>query len=105
MIYANKKVNAKVNSAQQTAQIIANVKALEERKLIRLEADTVFLHPEIWKDYAMAINWINCLHLYYQIKRQLKKSDSLYFKNISSDEVIGIVISKKAKVLIPLAIR
>jgi hypothetical protein len=100
MIYANKKVNTKINTAQQTALIIANVKALESKNLIRLETDTVFLYPEIWKDKTMAINWINCLHHYYCLKKQLKSSQLLYFKNITTAELIGSIINKKPKVLI-----
>ncbi len=100
MIYANKKVNLKGNLAQQTAQIIANVTALESKNVIRLENDTVFLYPQIWKDKIAAINWINCLHHYYSLKKQLKSSAPLYFKNIETEELIGSVVNKKPKVLI-----
>ncbi|WP_316767237.1 hypothetical protein [Pedobacter frigiditerrae] len=100
MIYANKKVNLKGNLAQQTAQIIANVTALESKNVIRLESDTVFLYPQIWKDKIAAINWINCLHHYYCLKKQLKGSSPLYFKNIETEELIGTMINKKPKVLI-----
>ncbi|RZL33618.1 MAG: hypothetical protein EOO96_11880 [Pedobacter sp.] len=37
MIYANKKVSSKPNLAAQTAKIIANVKELEAKNLIKLE--------------------------------------------------------------------
>lgn len=100
MIYANKKVNLKGNLAQQTAQIIANVTALESKNVIRLESDTVFLYPQIWKDKIAAINWINCLHHYYCLKKQHKASATLYFKNIETEELIGTMINKKPKVLI-----
>lgn len=100
MIYANKKVNLKGNLAQQTAQIITNVTALESKNVIRLETDTVFLYPQIWRDKIAAINWINCLHHYYCLKKQLKNSAPLYFKNIETNELIGSMINKKPKVLI-----
>lgn len=100
MIYSNKKVNQKGNSAQQTAQIISNVTMLSSKNLIRLEEDTVYLYPELWKDKATALNWINCLHLYYVVKRQFKGSAPLYFKNIVTEELIGSIVNKKAKVLI-----
>ncbi len=100
MIFANKKVSTKGNLAQQTAQIIANVKALEEKELIRLEQETVFLNPVLWKDKISAINWINCLHHYYNLKKQLKSSASLYFKDITTGELIGTMINKKPKVLL-----
>jgi len=100
MIYANKKVNTKGNLAQQTAQIIANVIALEEKNLIRLAEDTIYLYPQIWKDKAAAINWINCLHHYYCLKRRYKSVAILYFKNIETDELIGTIINKKPKVLL-----
>lgn len=100
MIYANKKVTGKPKLAEQTAKIIANVKELEAKNLVRLTADTVFLHPQLWKDKITAINWINCLHHYYCLKKQLKGSQSLYFKNIATEELIGSFINKKAKVLI-----
>ena len=100
MFYANKKVNTKGNLAQQTAQIIANVNELESKKLIRLELDTVFLHPQLWKDKIAAINWINCLHHYYCLKKQMKSAGPLYFKNIHTNELIGRMLSKKPKVLI-----
>lgn len=99
MIYANKKVATKPNLAQQTAKIIANVKELESKNLIRLEPDTVFLYPQIWKDKIAAINWINCLHHYYSLKKQYKRTQSLYFKHIETEELIGSMINRKPKVL------
>ncbi|MFA6277967.1 MAG: hypothetical protein WC622_14530 [Pedobacter sp.] len=100
MIYANKKVVSKPDLAQQTAQIIFNIKEWENKNLIRLESDTVFLYPPLWKNKIAALNWINCLHHYYCIKRQMKKSDSLYFKNIETGELIGSMVNKKPKVLL-----
>lgn len=99
MIYANKKIASPTNLAQQTAQIIANVKALESKKLIRLEADTVYLSIGLWPNKKIASNWIDCLFIYYKIKKQFK-SQNLYFKNIETDELIGTCINKKAKVLV-----
>lgn len=99
MIFANKKVNLKENSAQQNAQIIANVIELEHKQLIRLTADTVFLYPQIWKDKASALNWINCLHRYYVLKRQYKSNAALYFRSIVTDELIGTYLNKKAKLI------
>lgn len=99
-MYANKKVNQKGNLAQQTAQIIANVMSLEEKNLINLTDDTVYLHPTLWKDKLSASNWINCLHRYYVVKRKVKPSAPLYFKAIDTLELIGSIIEKKPKVLL-----
>lgn len=99
MMYANKKINQKASLAQQTAKIIANVSALEQKNLIRLTLDTVYLYPEIWTDKLTALNWINCLHHYYIIKRQFKSTDPLYFKNMETEEPMGSILNKKAKVL------
>ncbi|RZL49034.1 MAG: hypothetical protein EOP00_07835 [Pedobacter sp.] len=100
MIYANKKVASKPNLAAQTAKIIANVRELEQKNLIRLETDIIFLYPQIWKDKIAAINWINCLHHYYCLKKHLKSTQPLYFKNIETEELMGSIINKKPKVLI-----
>lgn len=100
MIYANKKVNVKANTAQQMALIMANIKELTDKNLIKLTSDTVFLYPQIWKDEATALNWIKCLHLYYCLKRQFKSAAPLYFKHIESEELLGSIIHKKPKVLI-----
>lgn len=100
MIYANKKVNQKKNSAKQNALIIANVKELEQRNMIRMDIDTVYLQPQLWKDKVTALNWINCLHRYYMLKRKLKSSAPLYFKDMATNELIGNILNKKAKVLI-----
>lgn len=99
MIYANKKIANPKNLAQQTAQIIANVSALESKNLIRLENLTIYLHISLWSDKKVALNWIDCLFIYYKVKKQFK-SGTLYFKNIENDELIGTCINKKAKVLI-----
>lgn len=98
MIYANKKIASSVNLAQQTAQIIANVNALESKNLIRLEALTVYLHLSLWPDKKIALNWIDCMLIYYRVKKSFKGT-TLYFKNIETDELIGTCINKKAKVL------
>lgn len=100
MILANKKVNLKGNLAQQTAQIIANVNQLQEKHIVRLEEDTVYLYPKIWKDKATALNWLSCLHHYYCVKRKFKPSAPLNFKDMETEELIGTVVNKKAKVLI-----
>ena len=100
MNYANKKINQKGNLAQQTAQIISNVAILESKNLIRLDLDTVYLYPEIWKDKMAAINWIKCLHHFYVIKRQFKISAPLYFKHLATDELLGSMINKNPKILI-----
>lgn len=107
MIYTNKKIASTANLAQQTAKIIANVKALESKNLVRLESATIYLHISLWTDNKnklyidekVAKNWIDCLFIYYKVKKQFKSS-ALYFKNIETDELIGTFINKKAKVLI-----
>lgn len=99
MIYANKKIASSTNLAQQTAKIIAKVNALESKNLIRLEENTVYLSVELWTDMKVAKNWIDCLLIFYKVKRQFK-DNTLYFKNLATDELIGTCIYKKAKVLI-----
>lgn len=100
MIYGKKKVLQATNQAAQTAKIIANVRELEAKNLIRIEGDEVHLYPEIWKDKATALNWMKCLHLYCIMKKHFKESDPLYFKNINTGELIGSSKNKKASVLI-----
>ncbi|MCX2450634.1 hypothetical protein OQX61_05045 [Pedobacter sp. PLR] len=100
MIYAKKKVLNTANLAAQTAKIIANVKELEEKNVIRIQGNEVFLYPEIWKDKATALNWIKCLHLYCMMKKRFKESDSLFFKHIETEAPLGAFKNKKATVLI-----
>lgn len=100
MIYANKKVAVKTNTAQQTAQIIANVKDLESKNVIRIENNEVLLYPQIWKDKATALNWIKCLYLYCCIKKKIKDGHPLYFKHIETGQLIGSMNNKKPKVFI-----
>ncbi|RZK78258.1 MAG: hypothetical protein EOO92_11480 [Pedobacter sp.] len=100
MIYAKKKVQNNANLAAQTAKIIANVKELQEKNILRIEGDTVFVYPDIWKDKVTAINWIKCLHLYCMVKHRFKESDTLYIKNYITEEAIGTFKNKTAKVLI-----
>jgi hypothetical protein len=100
MIYAKKKVQHASNLAAQTAKIIANVKELEEKNLLRLEGNEVFVYPQIWKDKATALNWIKCLHLYYMVKKRFKESDTLDFKHFETGELIGSFKNKKATVLV-----
>lgn len=99
MIYAKKKVQNTANLAAQTAKIIANVKELEEKNLIRLEEKEIYLYPDIWKDAATALNWIKCLHLYYMLKKRFKESNPLLFKHMETGELIGSFKNKKAKVI------
>ncbi|MEE1944047.1 hypothetical protein VRU48_02935 [Pedobacter sp. KR3-3] len=100
MIYANKKVAVKTNIAQQTAQIIANVKELEAKNLISFAGNEVSLYPQIWKDKATALNWIKCLYLYCCLKKKIKDGNPLYFKHIETNEPLGSMVNKKPKVLI-----
>lgn len=100
MIYAKKKVQNNANLAAQTAKIIANVNELEQKNLLRIEANDVYIYPEIWKDKATALNWIKCLHLYCMIKKRFKESDHLNFKHYVSGALIGNFKNKKATVTI-----
>jgi len=100
MIYAKKKVQNNANLAAQTAKIIANVNELEQKNLIRIEDNEVYVYPEIWKDKITALNWIKCLHLYCMVKKRFKESDTLIFKHYVSGEVIGSFKNKKASVLV-----
>ena len=100
MIYAKKKVQNNANLAAQTAKIIANVNELEQKNLIRIEDNEVYVYPEIWKDKITALNWIKCLHLYCMVKKRFKESDTVIFKHYVSGEVIGSFKNKKASVLV-----
>lgn len=100
MIYAKKKVQHTAHLAAQTAKIIANVKELQEKNLLKIEGNEVHVYPEIWKDKATALNWIKCLHLYCMLKLRFKESDSLLFKNYTTGEQIGAYKNKKASVSI-----
>lgn len=102
MSLANKKVNQSKSSAQQNAQILAQVKSLLEKNLIKFENDEVLLYQQIWKDKASALNWIKCVHIYCVLKRGFKTTDPLTFKNIENQEIIGTFINKTAKLLINL---
>jgi hypothetical protein len=99
MIYVNKKIVSSTNLAQQTAQIIANVKALEQKNLIRIDGLTIYLNTSLWTDKKIASNWIDCLLIYYRVKKGYK-TGTLSFKNIETEELIGTCVNKKAKVLI-----
>jgi len=98
MIYAKKKVQHTSNLAAQTAKIIANVNELESKNLLKIEADTVFVYPQIWKDRTTALNWIKCLHLYCMVRKRFKESDTLYVKHYESGELIGAFKNKKPSV-------
>ncbi|SDJ28965.1 hypothetical protein SAMN04487898_102180 [Pedobacter sp. ok626] len=98
MIYAKKKIQNNANLATQTAKIIANVNELEQKNLVRIEGNDVFVYPEIWKDKATALNWIKCLHLYCMVKKRFKESDTLNFKHFVTKELIGTFKNKKASV-------
>lgn len=100
MIYAKKKVQHASNLAAQTAKIIANVKELEEKNLLRIEGDEVFVYPQIWKDKPTALNWIKCLHLYCMVKKRFKETDTLNFKHFETGELIGSFKNKKANAFI-----
>lgn len=100
MIYANKKVQQHTNNAAHTSKIIENVIALEEKNLVRISGNDVFLHPELWKDRLTALNWIKCLHVYCTLKKRFKDNDPLYFRHLETEEIIGTYIKKKASLSI-----
>lgn len=96
MIYSNKKVQGPANLAAQHAKIIANVNALQEKSLLRIENSNVFVYPAIWKDEATALNWIKCLHLYCILKLRFREKDPLNFRDFTTGELIGTFKNKKA---------
>ena len=54
---------------------------------------------KLYIDEKVALNWIDCLFIYYHVKKSFK-GDALYFKNIETEELIGTCINKKAKVFV-----
>lgn len=97
MIYSNKKFILNKNAAQDKTKIIANVIELQNQGLIKLTTDTVYLTQNLWKDRLSALNWISCLHIYYTFKMKMKPTESLYFKDIATEQLIGAIIHKKPK--------
>lgn len=104
MIYAKKKVQYASNLAAQTAKIITNVNELESKNLIKIEGDTVFVYPKIWKDKVTGLNWIKCLHLYCMTRKRFKETDNLYVKHYESKELIGAFKNKKPSICIEFPI-
>lgn len=100
MIYANKKVQNNADQSVQNAKIISNVKELQERNMVRIDGNEVYLEPGLWKNHLLAVNWIQCLHIYCCLKLRFKDKDPLYFKDIHTEEPIGSYQNKKAKVLL-----
>jgi hypothetical protein len=99
MFYANKKHTAPVNSAEQNAKILANVKGLLEKKLIQINGNVVSLYPQLWKDQEKAINWIKCLYIYCHLKKQIKAKEALYFEDINTKQKIGSMINNVPKLI------
>lgn len=99
MSHAKKKVVSPINKAQQTAQIIAQVKVLLAKNLIQFEQDVVLFYPEIWKDEPSAVNWMKCIYLYAKLKKIVGSSSMLYFKNIRNNEIVGTILNNNAKIL------
>ncbi|SOD13060.1 hypothetical protein [Pedobacter xixiisoli] len=99
MFYANKKHSAPINSAEQNAKILANVKGLLEKKLIQFNGNVVSLYPQLWKDKEKAINWIKCLYIYCNLKKQIKAKEALYFEDIITKKIIGSMVNNVPKLI------
>lgn len=93
MIYGNRKVSKAVDKAQQTAQIVAQVKQLLEKKIIKIEGNVVYLYPQILKTKESALNWMKCVYTYCVLKKYIKDKETLLFENIESKEPIGKMLS------------
>jgi hypothetical protein len=96
MQFASKKVNSRVNTAQQNAQILAVVKQLLEKNLIRFQQNTVSVYPQIWKDKAGAINWMQCVYIYCCLKKHIKPKENLHFISLENEELLGEIKNGKA---------
>jgi hypothetical protein len=99
MFYANKKTTVPADQAQQTAKILANVKELLQKELVEIKVNTILLAPQLWKDETTALNWMKCLQIYCILKKQFKEKDTLHFLNIETQETIGMIANKKAKLI------
>lgn len=99
-MYAKKKVQSPTSSAAQKARIIANVRTLLEKNLLRIEGHDIYTYPEIWKDEAIALNWIKCLQIYCVIKAGFKEQDAITFRHFETGAEIGSYKNKKASVTI-----
>lgn len=100
MIYAHKKVQNPANTASLNAEIIARVQALENRQLLRMEGNQLYLDPALWKNQLLAVNWIRCLQQYSILKLRKKEKDKLEFRDIFTGELIGLSNGKKVQVLL-----
>ena len=100
MIYANKKVQQTANLSAQNGKIISTITALEEKDMVRIQGNEIYLEPSLWKNQLLAVNWIKCAHIYCGLKLRFKEKDPIYFKDIHTGADIGSYQNKKAKVLL-----
>lgn len=100
MIYANKKVQESPNQAAQTAKIIDTMLQLQEQEFVRIDGQTVWLRPNLWKNVLLAQNWMKCANIYCNLILKYNKKSPLEFRDIETDAVIGKLNGKQVKVLL-----
>lgn len=100
MQFAHKKIAQQTPTAQQNAQILAQVKSLLAKNLVNIVGDTVFFYSQIWKDSASAINWMKCLQQYAILKLGHKAGLPYFFRDIKSHELRGTIVNKQVKLLL-----
>ncbi|WP_276089625.1 hypothetical protein [Pedobacter sp. JY14-1] len=98
-MYAKKKVHQAGNKAEQTAKILANVSALEAKHLLKITGNEVRVYPQLWKDRLSAENWMQCLLVYFVVKKKAAPGIGIRFVHYENGEPLGHVKNGRAVVV------
>ncbi len=93
---ARKKVHQAGSKPEQTAKILSNVAALEAKDLLRITDNEVYVFPQLWKDRFTAENWMQCMLIYFIVKRKATQRSEIRFYHYDSGEPLGHVKNGKA---------
>lgn len=72
------------------SKVIEGFNFLIEKKAVVIDRNTVYLYVDLWgEERKNADNWMKNAYIYMRMKLGFEEGQTVYFKDIETDELIG----------------
>lgn len=91
------KVKATGRQVDHFQKVLDGFNKLQEMKAIRIEGETIHLFRELWgKDSKNAAAWMKNAYIYFRVKLDVRPDTIIFFRDIETDEEIGMYVDGEA---------
>ncbi|GHB44380.1 hypothetical protein [Mongoliitalea lutea] len=91
---AKKKLKVAGQKVDHITKVVEGFNFLVEKKAVVIDGHTVYLYKDLWgSDPKTPDAWMANAYIYLRVKKLCAEGDRIYFKDIETDERIGVYMS------------